>query len=77
MSAEQRNIRREAGMLVLGIVLGGVFSIISGLWVAYYVEWLKSQMPNYDWTFTLILTSISLVIVLVFLYLWARKQLRS
>jgi hypothetical protein len=65
-------------MLVIGVVLGGLFGIMGGLWSAYYVEWLKSTYgPNPDWTPTIILSSIVLVILLAFLFLWARKRLRD
>jgi hypothetical protein len=75
---EERQKRRESGMLVIGVVLGGLFGIMGGLWSAYYVEWLKSTYGlNPDWTPTIILSSIVLVILLAFLFLWARTRLRD
>jgi len=75
---EERQIRRESGMLVVGVVLGGLFGIVGGLWAAYFVEWFKSTYgPNFNWTPTLILSSLFLGILLAFLILWARKQMKE
>jgi preprotein translocase subunit SecG len=75
---EERRIRRESGMLVVGVVLGGLFGIVGGLWSAYFVEWFKSTYgPNFDWTLTMILSSLFLGILLAFLILWARKQMKE
>lgn len=74
---EQRRFRRDSGMLVLGVVLGGLFGIIGGLWSAYYAEWFKSTYKNPDWTLTIIWSSIALVALLAFLIWWSVKRLRS
>jgi fructose-specific phosphotransferase system IIC component len=76
--SEKQKMRRETGMLVIGVVLGGLFGIIGGLWSAYYVEWLKSTYgPNPNWTPTIIWSSLALVVIVGFLIFWARKQLKS
>jgi len=73
----QTNSRREAGMLVIGALVGGLFGIIGNLWSAYFVEWLKNTFPNSDWTISVVISSILLVLTITFLFVWARKQLRS
>jgi hypothetical protein len=70
--SERRQIRREIGILIFGVVLGGLFGIIGGLWSAYYVEWLKSTYgPNPNWTPLIILSSLGLVVLVVFLIIFA------
>jgi H+/Cl- antiporter ClcA len=74
MSEERR---REEAMLVLGVLLGGLFGIIGGLWSAFYVEWLKSWAGlNPDWTPTIIWSSVVLVVLISYLMLWVRKRLK-
>ncbi len=77
MSAEQRRTRREAAWLVLGVILGGFFGIIGGLWTAFYIEWLKQTYPNADWGTAVIEASIVLIVLLIFLFVWVRKQLKK
>ena len=76
MTEEQRGFAREYGMLILGLALGILGSVISGLWSAYYVEWYKSIVPNPNWIFTVIMTSILLIAVMVFLFAWSINKIR-
>jgi polyferredoxin len=79
MTEEQRQRRRESGMLVIGVVIGGLFGIMGGLWSAYFVEWYKSisPVPNPDWTPVVIGSTVILVIITVCLVIWAKKQLEE
>lgn len=79
MTDEQRQLRRESAMLVIGVVLGGLFGIMGGLWSAYFVEWYKSvsPIPNPDWKIPVIGSTIIMVILTAYLLYWATKRLRG
>ncbi len=66
--------RREMGLLVLGVVLGGIMGIIGDLWASYFLTWLEETLtPN--WTLVLVLTTVLLIICVSFLVLWSMKQI--
>ena len=76
MAVEQSHSeKREAAMLILGVVLGGLFGFIGNLWAAYFVEWMKSRVPNFDWTWGLIGATVVLVFLTAYLLWWAHKRL--
>jgi hypothetical protein len=77
MTEQQIDFRRESGMLVLGVLFGVLGGIITGLWAAYYVEWVKSISPDFNWLTTVIVASVVLIIVMVFLFWWSVKQIRE
>lgn len=77
MTEEQRRFRKEGGLLVLGVAFGVLGGVISGLWSAYFVEWVKSSDPNFNWVITVIVSSIVLVVVMVFLFVWSIRQIKG
>ena len=38
MADEQKKLRKESGMLIVGVILGALFSVIVNLWSAYFIE---------------------------------------
>ena len=76
---EQRQIRREIAMLVIGVVLGGIFGIMGGLWSGYFIEWYKSVSPtgNPNWTPVLVGSTIILFGFTVYLLHFANKILKG
>jgi H+/Cl- antiporter ClcA len=72
---KERRFRREIGLLVFGVVLGGIMGIASDLWAAYYVKWLESSVHSYNWALTLIVTSIALILIVGFLLVWSIRQI--
>ena len=79
MTEEQSRVKRESAMLVLGIVLGSMVGIIGNLWSAYFMEWYKSVSPNSNpnWTIQFIVSSVLLIAIVAYLYLWSAKRLKS
>ena len=78
MADEQATkLRKESAMLIIGVILGALFSVIVNLWSAYFIEWYKSISPtaNPDWTLLFVGTSILLVALTVYLVFWAKKRL--
>jgi hypothetical protein len=76
MADKRRQQRRESAMLILGVVMGGFFSMIGSLWAAYYVEWYKSVHSIPDWTLLFVGTSIGLSVLIFYLF-WQIKKLRE
>jgi H+/Cl- antiporter ClcA len=76
MNSKQKK-RREGGLLLLGILLGGLFGIVSGFWTAIYLEWVKARYPNPDWTTPVIGSSVVLVVVLIFVGYMTIRELES
>ncbi len=76
MTEEQRSERREIGWLILTIPLSMLAGLIAGLYSAYYWEWVKSAYPNSNWGFILIFSSIALIVIMAFLFVYAFSIIR-
>ena len=77
MTAESQ-LQRERGMLIVGVIIGGIFGIVGGIWNSYFIEWYKSISPNRtpDWTILFFGATIGMVIFTAILVYWAKKLLR-
>jgi hypothetical protein len=73
----QRDFRRDIGLLAFGVVMGILGGMISGLWSAYYVKWLESSGIHTNWPLVLIILTIALGIFLAYLTLWSIGQIRQ
>ena len=73
---EQRERRkhREMGWLVFGVVLGGLIGIAGNLWVSYFMKVVEPNLSWFNWIFTFALTTIVLVLFIVYLAYWAYRR---
>jgi len=70
---KEKKENREYGWLILGLVLGGLLSMLIDPWSAYYVRLLDSLNPDI-WIHTLIFSSASIIVFMVFM-LWLAFRL--
>jgi hypothetical protein len=71
-AAERRTDRREAGLLVLGAIFGGLLGIVVNLWTDYYMVAIAPEI-NIP---TLVGVTVALAAFFTYLLWWTRNQLR-
>jgi len=70
-NSERQTNRREAGWLIMGVILGGLLSISVNLWTDFYMEVVKPEL-NLP---ILIVVTIFMVVFFVFLTRWSIRRL--
>jgi len=76
-NAQVRQERRELGWLILGIVIGGLLSLVVNLWTSYFLEWIKMTFEERDWTSALVSATIVACLLLGTLTYIAFRLLRA
>ena len=70
---ERRNEEREAAILVLGCVLGGLLSIVVNLWTDYFILLID---PSKEALFlTVVISTVLLIGVFAYLWRWASARI--
>jgi hypothetical protein len=73
---KEKKENREYGWLILGIVLGGLLSMLIDPWSAYYVRFLDSLNPD-AWISFLVGSTVGIVLFMCFMLWLASKLIRT